>query len=67
MLADGCVVEAFWDGGRARITTSAGGTGGGIQLASRLPGITADVDVWQMGSAWLPEDYHLAQDQTVIV
>lgn len=53
VLVDGCVVEAFWDGGRARSTHSARGAGH-VAVASTLPNVTADVNVWEMGSAWLP-------------
>lgn len=55
VVVDGIVMESFWDGGRARYTRQI--TGAASQptlLSSGLPGISVDVDIWQMGSAWLP-------------
>lgn len=54
VVFDGIIMESFYDGGRVRFTQCVGGTGSQPpQLSTGLTGITADLDVWQMGSAWL--------------
>ena len=58
VLKDASVCEAFWDGGRARQTArwfyaSAESAGGLWLSAGGASGITADVEVWEMGSAWI--------------
>jgi hypothetical protein len=65
ILVDGSVIESFWDGGRARtasrayppavakeqlgLAVSATSGGGG----DAVKGITVDVEVFEMGNAWL--------------
>ena len=53
VLVDGMVMESFWDGGRARTSSPAYGVAAPT-VSSGLAGISVDVSVWQMGSAWLP-------------
>jgi hypothetical protein len=64
VLVDGSVVEAFWDGGRARFTARATPPARmqqevGLRVVATLAGggaadgITADVVVFEMGNMWL--------------
>eukprot|EP01047_Picozoa_sp_COSAG01_P050465 COSAG01_NODE_5108_length_4476_cov_14.006854_2_plen_398_part_00 len=54
VLKDGSVCEAFWDGGRARQTARifANTSQDGLWLRG-TEGVTADVDVYEMRSAWI--------------
>lgn len=59
LLVDGSIVECFWDNGRARLTSRFYGNTSmaGLTLSGgNTKGITADVEVWSMGSMWLPGD-----------
>ena len=58
VLVDGSVIEAFWDGGRARTTSRATPPAAavqqlGLRVQASAAGVTADIDVWEMGNAWL--------------
>ena len=57
ILADGSVVEAFWDGGRARCAIRSFPPLGfeqlGLTVSASSGNVTADVVVYAMGSAWL--------------
>jgi hypothetical protein len=55
VLVDGMVVESYWDGGRARTTLPAYGPTQPPTLSSGLAGVSADVIIWPMASAWLHE------------
>ena len=58
VLVDGSVIEAYWDGGRARYTSRAyppprSVAEVGLKVAASDGRVTADVIVYEMGSAWL--------------
>ena len=59
VLVDGSVVESFFDGGRARVTSRAYDMPDGLRWRAVMAngtaagGVTVDVDVWEMRSAWL--------------
>jgi beta-fructofuranosidase len=58
VLVDGSVVEAFWDGGRARTTgqffpADPGATGLRVSAGAGAAAVTADIDVWEMGNMWI--------------
>ena len=63
MLVDGSVVEAYWDGGRARVTSrtyppARAAQDLGLKVsassgAADVAGLTADILVFEMASAWL--------------
>ena len=59
VLVDASVVEAFWDGGRARYTAHAsadpeGGTGVTVGAGEIDDGVVSvDIDVHEMSSMWL--------------
>ena len=54
VLVDGLVMESFWDGGRARTTSPAYGPSGvAVTVSSGLLGVSVDVSIWKMGSAWI--------------
>lgn len=62
ILVDASVVEAFWDGGRARYTAhasadpeeSGGGAGVTVGAGAIDRPISVDIDVYEMSSMWLP-------------
>eukprot|EP01052_Picozoa_sp_SAG31_P010973 SAG31_NODE_611_length_13558_cov_224.959730_9_plen_294_part_00 len=58
VLVDGSVIEAYWDGGRARMTSRSYPPMTtemqlGLRIKSNNDKITASIDVYEMGSAWL--------------
>ena len=54
VLVDGLVMESFWDQGRARTTSPAYGPSGvAVTVSSGLLGVSVDVSIWSMGSAWI--------------
>ena len=58
VLVDGSVIEAFWDGGRARYTSRAyppprSVAEVGLKVAASDGRVIADVVVYEMGNAWL--------------
>ena len=55
VLVDGSVIEAYWDGGRARYTSRfyPSTAPHGLRVFASNDKVTADIIVYEMGSAWL--------------
>jgi len=59
IIVDGSVIEAYWDGGRAAMTSRSYPPASSMEEAGLKisavggGGLAVDVQAWEMGSAWL--------------